>query len=98
MSLRSSLAETPAEDVAQLIALNFQATTILAGAAARAFPIRAPAAFVNISSVLALAPKLFEGVYSGSNAYLLNLRLSLAAQLREKAAHVQAVFPSVAVQ
>ena len=37
-------------------------------------------AIINIASVLAFAPEMFDGVYSGSKAYLLNLSLSLASK------------------
>ena len=95
MSLRGSVVDEDPATVTRLIALNITATTRLAGAAARAFPDhgRAGAAIVNISSVLALAPEQFDGVYSGSKAYLLNLSLWLAHALADKGVHVQAVLP-----
>ncbi|WP_419808184.1 SDR family NAD(P)-dependent oxidoreductase [Sphingomonas sp.] len=66
---------------------------MLAGAAARAFAGRGRGAIVTIGSVLALLPEQFDGVYSGSKAYVLNLSLSLAARLKDKGVYVQAVLP-----
>jgi short-subunit dehydrogenase len=48
---------------------------------------------VNIASVLAVAPELFDGVYSGSKAYILNLSISLAEAVNASGVHVQAVLP-----
>ena len=93
MSLRGDVITEDPADVARLIALNISATTVLAGAAARAFPGRDQAAIVNVSSVLALSPEGFDGVYSGSKAYLLNLSLSLSQALKEKGVRVQALLP-----
>jgi short-subunit dehydrogenase len=43
--------------------------------------------------VLALAPEALEGVYSGSKAYLLNLSLKLALDVKVAGVRVQAVLP-----
>lgn len=93
MSLNGSLLDEDESNVARLIALNIGATTTLAGAAGRAFVQRGRGAIVNIASVLALLPEQFDGVYSGSKAYLLNLSLSLAANLGKQGVYVQAVLP-----
>jgi short-subunit dehydrogenase len=93
MSLNGTLLDEDEANVARLIALNIGATTTLAGAAGRAFASRSRGAIVNIASVLALIPEQFDGVYSGSKAYLLNLSLSLAANLKRKSVYVQTVLP-----
>lgn len=93
MSLNGSLLDADGADVTRLIALNITAATMLAGSAGRAFASRGRGAIVTISSVLALLPEQFDGVYSGSKAYVLNLSLSLAATLKEKGVYVQAVLP-----
>ena len=92
-SLNGGLLDNPPEALTGLIALNVTAPTRLAAAAGKAFPARGAGAIVNIASVLALAPELFDGVYSGSKAYLLNLSLSLAQQLSAAQVTVQAVLP-----
>jgi short-subunit dehydrogenase len=43
--------------------------------------------------VLAVAPEMLDGVYSGSKAFLLNLSMDLAAKLRDAGVQVQAVLP-----
>ncbi len=98
IALNGGLLDSSAAQVEALIALNITAPTRLAAAAARAFAARASTAratgtIVNISSVLALAPELLDGIYSGSKAYLLNLSLEMAATLKPRGIHVQAVLP-----
>ena len=93
MSLSSSLLEADTDQVDQLLALNVVATTRLARAAARGFVFRKTGAIINIASVLALAPEMFDGVYSGSKAYMINLSHSLAAQTAAAGVHVQVVLP-----
>lgn len=93
MSLNGSVLDNEPAAFERLIALNITAPTLLAAAAAKVFVARRNGAIVNIASVLALAPEMFEGVYSGSKAYLLNLTLSLAEQLKDKGVRVQAVLP-----
>ncbi|NIJ39022.1 hypothetical protein FHR22_003756 [Sphingopyxis panaciterrae] len=93
MSLNGGTLENSAAAVQTIIALNITAAARLAIAAGKAFGARGKGAIVNIASVLALAPEAFEGVYSGSKAFLLNLSQALAANGREKGFHVQAVLP-----
>jgi short-subunit dehydrogenase len=93
MSLTGNVIDSDVGSVERLIALNITAVTLLAGAAARAFVERGTGAIVNLASVLALAPEMFDGVYSGSKAYVLNLSQSLAAMLEPKGVRVQAVLP-----
>jgi len=93
MSLNGGALDSEPAAIERLIALNITAPTLLASAAARAFATHGRGAIVNMSSVLALAPEMYDGIYSGSKAHLLNLSLSLAAQLRDKGVHVQVVLP-----
>ncbi|MET0363362.1 MAG: SDR family oxidoreductase [Sphingobium sp.] len=93
MSLKGGILENGAPELSRIIALNVTAPTRLASAAAKAFVAQGAGAIVNLSSVLALAPEMFEGVYSGTKAYLLNLSQALAAQLKDKGVHVQVVLP-----
>jgi short-subunit dehydrogenase len=92
-SLNGGLLDNTPAELETLIALNITAPTILASAAGRAFVARKAGTIVNIASVLAFAPEMFDGVYSGSKAYLLNLTLSLAAQTKDAGVRVQAVLP-----
>lgn len=93
MTLSGTLTTTSEDEIARLIALNITAPTLLARAAANRLAEAGRGAIVNISSVLALAPEMFEGTYSGSKAFILNLSQSLAGELAPKGVHVQAVLP-----
>jgi uncharacterized protein len=93
MSLDGSLLENGPAELARIIALNVTAPTRLASAAARAFVAKGAGAIVNIASVLAFAPEGFDGVYSGTKAFILNLSHAMTAQLSDKGIYTQAVLP-----
>ncbi|SEL13911.1 hypothetical protein SAMN05428989_1529 [Pseudoxanthomonas sp. GM95] len=93
MSLKGGLLENGAEEFVRIIALNVTAPTRLAAVAAKVFVARGHGGIVNLSSVLALAPEMFEGIYSGTKAYLLNLSQAMAAQLGPQGVQIQAVLP-----
>jgi uncharacterized protein len=76
-----------------MIALNVGAVTRLAVAAATAFAARRRGLIINIASVLALAPERFNGSYSGTKAYVLNLSQGLHAELQPLGVRVHAVLP-----
>jgi short-subunit dehydrogenase len=92
-SLSGGLLANDAEAVSRLIALNVTAPTLLAQAAAKAFIARRKGAIVNISSVTAFLPEAFDGPYSGSKSYILNLTLSLAGNAKDSGVKFQAVLP-----
>jgi uncharacterized protein len=93
VSLNGGLLDNGPDKLAALIAINITAPTLLASVAAKAFVQRKAGAIINIASVLALAPELLDGVYSGSKAYLLNLSLKLAQDVKAAGVRVQAVLP-----
>jgi len=93
MSLNNGLLDSETAQIGRLIALNVTAPTLLASAAGKAFVARGTGAIITIASVLALAPEAFDGVYSGSKAFVLNLSQSLAGQIEAKGVRVQAVLP-----
>jgi uncharacterized protein len=93
ISLKRTLIDTPRETVQQLIAVNVTAPTLLAGVAARAFAGRGHGGIINLSSVLALAPEMFDGTYSATKAFILNLSQGLAKEVGDKGVRVQAVLP-----
>jgi short-subunit dehydrogenase len=93
IAAHATLVETDPERNDAMIALNVTALTRLAGAAARAFSGRGHGAIINIASVLALAPERFNGVYSGTKAFVLNLSISMARELAAAGIQVQAVLP-----
>jgi short-subunit dehydrogenase len=93
MSLNGSLLENGPEQLNRLIALNITAPTLLASAAGKAFLARKAGGIINMASVLALAPEMFDGVYSGTKAFILNLTIGLAKQVEPEGVRVQAVLP-----
>jgi short-subunit dehydrogenase len=93
IAAHTALVDTDPELNDSMIALNITAVTRLASAAARAFAARGRGAIVNIASVLALAPERFNGVYSGTKAFVLNLSISMAQELAAAGIQIQAVLP-----
>ena len=76
-----------------MIALNVTALTRLTYAAAPGFVARGKGAFINIASIVAIAPEVLNGVYGGSKAYVLAFSQSLQHELGDKGVRVQAVLP-----
>jgi uncharacterized protein len=93
MSLSGTIVEVDTADIERLIALNITAPTLLAAAAAKAFVARGAGSIINLASVTALMAETFEGAYSGTKAYFINLSQSLAATYGDKGLYVQAVLP-----
>jgi len=81
------------ETLDRVVQLNITAVMRLAGAVLPAFKARGRGTLINIASVLALAPELFSGVYSGTKAFVLNFSQSLQQELAGSGVHVQAVLP-----
>ena len=77
----------------RLIQLNIVAVTRLAGAVVPNFVARGSGIIINIASVLAVAPEISGGAYSGSKAYVLNFTLSLNRELAKAGIRLQAVLP-----
>lgn len=92
-SLNGSILDNGAAEITDIVTLNIATPARLAAAAAQAFVARGGGAIVNIASVLALAPEMFDGIYSGTKAFLLNLSQAMAAQLADKGVYTQAVLP-----
>ncbi len=95
IALHGTLVETTPEQVDALVALNIVAVTRLASAAAAQFSATGRGTIINIASVVALAPEMFNAVYSASKAYVLSLTQTLQGELRDKGIEVQAVLPGV---
>ncbi|MDH4442338.1 MAG: SDR family oxidoreductase [Rhizobium sp.] len=79
----------------RMIAINVVAANRLAVAAAQAFTQRGRGTIINIASVVALAPEIFNGTYSATKAFVLALTQSLAHELRETPVRIQAVLPGL---
>jgi short-subunit dehydrogenase len=93
MAAAGQLTEIDPDRLETMVELNVIAAMRLAAAAARAFAARNRGTIINIASVLALAPEMFNGVYSGTKAFLLNLSISMQQELAASGVRVQAVLP-----
>lgn len=77
VAMNGPLADADMDRAERMIALNVVALTRLAAGAAEGFRRRGGGAIVNLGSVVALAPELFNAVYSATKAYVLSLSQSL---------------------
>jgi hypothetical protein len=93
VALAGSLTAADPDDIDAVIQLNVTAASRLGVAAASAFAARGRGAIVNIASVLALAPEISNGVYSGTKAYILNFSQALHQELSPRGVQVQVVLP-----
>jgi short-subunit dehydrogenase len=76
-----------------MIRLNVTALMRLTYAAVPGFVARGNGTIINISSVVAIAPEVLNGVYGGSKAFVLAFSQSLVHELADKGIRVQAVLP-----
>jgi len=81
------------DDLESMIYLNVAALTRLALAALPAFIARKNGLLINIASVVALAPDLLNGTYSGTKAYVVNFTQALKNELEGTGVTIQAVLP-----
>jgi short-subunit dehydrogenase len=93
ISMSGDLSSADPDRLESMIRLNVLAPSRLALAAIPGFVERGRGTLINISSVLALAPERFNGSYSGTKAYLLNLSLRLQEEVASKGVRVQVVLP-----
>lgn len=87
------LVDSDVDAMSRMIDLNVTALTRLTYAAVPGFLSRGRGALINISSIVALAPEVLNGVYGGSKAYVLAFSQSLQHELGAKGIRVQAVLP-----
>jgi short-subunit dehydrogenase len=78
-----------------MIELNVVSVNRLAIAAAQAFAARGTGAIINIASVVALIAERFNGTYSATKAFVLNLTQAIHAEAGPKGVKVQAVLPGL---
>jgi short-subunit dehydrogenase len=76
-----------------MIALNVTALTRLTYAVVPGLVARGHGGIINISSIVAVAPEMLNGVYGASKAYVLAFSQSLRHELLPKGIAVQAVLP-----
>lgn len=93
LAMNGDLVSADPERLESMIRLNVLAPSRLALAAIPGFIARRRGTLINISSVLALAPERFNGSYSGTKAYLLNLSRRLQQEVASNGVHVQVVLP-----
>jgi short-subunit dehydrogenase len=93
IAMSGDLSSADPDRLESMIRLNVLAPSRLALAAIPGFIARGRGTLINISSVLALAPERFNGSYSGTKAYLLNLSLRLQQEVAGKGIRVQVVLP-----
>ncbi|MFM0741563.1 SDR family oxidoreductase [Paraburkholderia xenovorans] len=87
------LIDSNVDSLESMIELNVTALTRLTAAAVPGFVERGSGIVINISSVVALAPEMLNGTYSGTKAYVLNLTQSLHHEVGGKGVQLQAVLP-----
>jgi uncharacterized protein len=87
------LLESDADAMEEMIDLNVTALTRLTYAVTPAFVARGGGTIINISSAVAIAPELLNGVYGGTKAFVLAFSQSLYKELADKSVRIQAVLP-----
>jgi len=93
VTLNGGILDNDTAAIAELIAVNVTAPSVLTASAIKRFLTRNRGGVINIASVLAFAPELLEGLYSGSKAHLLNLTRGVAGHLKGTNVRIQAVLP-----
>ena len=91
----AKLLDSNINELESMIELNVTALTRLALAALPGFVARKNGFLINIASVIALAPELLNGTYSGTKAYVVNFTQALKNELEGTGVIVQAVLPGV---
>ncbi|WP_295990323.1 SDR family oxidoreductase [Rugamonas sp.] len=87
------LLDSNIDDMEAMISLNVTALTRLTHAVAPRLVARGAGAIINISSMVAVAPEVLNGIYGGSKAFVLALTQSMHKELSAKGVQVQAVLP-----
>ena len=89
------LLEADVEAMDRMIALNVTALTRLTYAVAPGMAARGAGTIVNVSSIVAIATEMMNGVYGASKAYVLAFTQGLQHEFGAKGLRVQAVLPGV---
>lgn len=95
IALNGTLADATSEQIESLTALNIVALTRLSNVAAITFGARGRGAIINVASVVALIPEMFNAIYSASKAYVLSLTQTMHHELNARGVQVQAVLPGI---
>lgn len=92
-TIGAPLSESDPDRLEMMIQLNTVVVTRLSRAAAPAFVARGGGTIVNIGSIVAVAPRLLNGAYTGSKAFVVSFSQALQHELGAKGLRVQAVLP-----
>lgn len=92
---KGTLLEDDIDYLETMIELNVVAANRLAVAAAQTFAERGKGAVINIASVVAFIPERFNGTYSATKAFVLNLTHGLNAEAGPRGVKIQAVLPGL---
>jgi len=87
------LVDSDVDAMEDMIRLNVTALTRLTYAAVPGFVARGNGTIINISSAVAIAPELLNGVYGGTKAFVHAFNHTLVHELADKGIRVQAVLP-----
>jgi len=87
------LLDSKIDDLESMIQLNVITLTRLTLAAVPSFVARGKGLIINISSIVALAPEILNGTYSGTKAYVVNFTQALNNEVATKGVTLQAVLP-----
>ncbi|GLK88756.1 SDR family NAD(P)-dependent oxidoreductase [Pseudomonas turukhanskensis] len=95
VAMDGPLIDADSDAIDSMLELNIAAVTHLAAAAGANFATAGGGAIINLASVVALAPEMFNATYSATKAYVLSLTQSLSSELGKFGVQVQAVLPGV---
>lgn len=89
----TALLDSDVDRMEAMVRLNVTAPMRLTYAVAPGFVARGSGAIINISSIVAVAPEVLNGVYGGTKAFVQAFTLSLHKELQDKGIRVQSVLP-----
>ncbi|QNK00136.1 SDR family NAD(P)-dependent oxidoreductase [Dyella telluris] len=89
------LTQTSPDAVEAILELNVTAPSRLIAAMLPRLLARGHGSIINIGSILALAPELFDGAYAASKSYLLTYSQTLHKEVSDQGIRVQCVLPGV---
>lgn len=89
----AKLLEADVDKMEQMIRLNVIGATRLVYAVVSPFVSRNRGTIINISSIVAIAPEILNGVYGGTKAFLLAFSQSLKHELSGSGIRIQVVLP-----
>lgn len=91
----STLLGSDVEAMTDMVNVNVTALMRLCYAAIPGLAARGGGTVINISSIVAIAPQLLNGVYGASKAFVLALSQALQHELSDTNVRIQAVLPGV---